>query len=285
MDYESIKNLKAEEFKRLTGVKKSTFQEMVKIVTDYVKTHKKVGRKNKLTIENQILLTLDYFREYRTYFHLGKEVGLSESNVCRTIQKIEKILVESKSLALPGKKVLKSADFFEEAEITVVIDVTETEIERPQRKQKKNYSGKKKKHTKKTQIVAEQNTSLIICTAYGEGSEHDFTLFKKSKLVIAEKILVCADKGYQGIHVFHENSQIPHKKKKDQSLTIQQKKENKELAKKRIMIEHINRKLKVFRILSSRYRNRKHNFGMRFNLIAGIYNYEVKHREQLRENL
>jgi hypothetical protein len=70
-----------------------------------------------------------------------------------------------------------------------------------------------------------------------------------------------------------------------QSLTIQQKKENKELAQKRIIIEHINRKLKVFRILSSRYRNRKHNFGMRLNLIAGIYNYEVKYRDQLRENL
>ena len=144
MEYESIKNLKAAEFKRLTGVEKSTFQEMVKIITDYVKTHKKVGRKNKLTIENQILLTLDYLREYRTYFHLGKEVGLSESNVCRTIQKIEKILVASKSLALPGKKVLKSSDFFEQAEITVVIDVMATEIERPQRKPKKLQWQKEK---------------------------------------------------------------------------------------------------------------------------------------------
>ncbi|MEY3867345.1 MAG: hypothetical protein RLZZ338_1236 [Cyanobacteriota bacterium] len=149
MDYESIKNLKAEEFKRLTGVENSTFQEMVKIVTDYVKTHKKVGRNNKLSIEDQILLTLDYFREYRTYFHLGKEVGLNESNVCRTIQKIEKILVESKSLALPGKKVLKSSDFFEQAEITIVIDVTETEIERPQRKQKKITVAKRKNILKK----------------------------------------------------------------------------------------------------------------------------------------
>jgi hypothetical protein len=133
--------------------------------------------------------------------------------------------------------------------------------------------------------VAEQNTSLIICTAYGEGSEHDFTLFKNSELVISETTLILADKGYQGIHLFHNNSLIPHKRQKDKSLTVQQKKENKELAKKRIMIEHINRKLKVFRILSSRYRNRKHNFGMRFNLIAGIYNYEVKYRDQLIERI
>jgi len=71
-------------------------------------------------------------------------VGLNESNVCRTIPKIEKILVESKSFALPGKKVLKSSDFFDKAEITIVIDVTETEIERPQRKQKKLQWQKEK---------------------------------------------------------------------------------------------------------------------------------------------
>ena len=126
---------------------------------------------------------------------------------------------------------------------------------------------------------------MIICTAYGEGSEHDFNIFKKSELVISERILVLADKGYQGIHLFHKNSQTPHKKKKNKPLTSQEKKENKELAKRRIIVEHINRKLKVFRILSSRYRNRKQKFGMRFNLIAGIYNYEVKYRLQLRKSI
>ena len=149
MDYESIKNLKLEDFKRLTGIDKNTFQEMVKIVKEHVKKHKKAGRKNKLSIENQILLTLDYFREYRTYFHLGKEVGLNESNVCRTIHKIEKILVESKSLSLPGKKVLNSSEFWEESEITIVVDVTETEIERPQKKQKKITAAKRKNILKK----------------------------------------------------------------------------------------------------------------------------------------
>jgi hypothetical protein len=72
--------------------------------------------------------------------------------------------------------------------------------------------------------VAEKNTSLIICTAYCEGYEHNFTLFKKSKLVISETTLFLAYKGYQGIHLFHKNSQIPHKKKKEQSLTVPQKK-------------------------------------------------------------
>lgn len=284
MDYEEIKNLSNKEFKRLTGVNLATFQKMVEIVENYVKTNKKTGRKNKLSIENQILLTLSYFREYRTYFHLGKEVGLNESNVCRTIQKIEKILISSGVFKLPGKKALKSQDITDDDE-EIVIDVTEIEIERPQKNQKESYSGKKKKHTKKAQIVVKKNSKIIICTAYAKGSVHDFTLFKNSELSIVEETVVLGDKGYQGINKIHENSKIPHKKPRGKTLDKEKKKENKELAKKRIIIEHINRTLKIFRILSGRYRNRRKRFGLRFNLIAGIYNYELKSQIQLTENI
>lgn len=130
-----------------------------------------------------------------------------------------------------------------------------------------------------------QNTGLIICTAYGEGSMHDFTLFKNSRLPLSKDILLLGDKGYQGINRYHKNSKIPQKKKKGTSLTAREKKENRELAKERIIIEHINRKLKTFKILSSRYRNKKRDFAMRFNLIAGIYNYELKYRDKLIEIL
>lgn len=84
-----------------------------------------------------------------------------------------------------------------------------------------------------------------------------------------------ADKGYQGLQKLHSLSRIPFKKKRNQSLNVEQKKFNRELATDRIIIEHIHRCLKIFRILSSRYRNRRRRFGLRFNLIAGIYNYEL----------
>ena len=84
-----------------------------------------------------------------------------------------------------------------------------------------------------------------------------------------------ADKGYQGIQKNHPNSRIPHKKKPNQQLTSEQKKFNRKLASERIVIENIHRSLKIFRILSSRYRNRRRRFGLRFNLIAGLYNYEL----------
>jgi hypothetical protein len=101
---------------------------------------------------------------------------------------------------------------------------------------------------------------------------HDFRIWKESQIYI--KIELIADKGYQGIKKIHENSRIPIKKTKGNSLTEEEKKFNQQLAKERIIVEHVNRKLKIFRILSSRYRNRRRRFGLRLNLIAGI-NYEL----------
>ena len=105
---------------------------------------------------------------------------------------------------------------------------------------------------------------------------HDFRIWKESQIDLGKKIELIADKGYQGIKKIHENSRIPIKKTKGNSLTKEEKKFNQQLAKERIIVEHVNRKLKIFRILSSRYRNRRRRFGLRLNLIAGIYNYELK---------
>jgi DDE superfamily endonuclease len=82
----------------------------------------------------------------------------------------------------------------------------------------------------------------------------------------------------------HQNSRIPHKKKRNQSLNLEQKQLNRQLAKERVIIENIHRSLKIFRILSSRYRNRRKRFGLRFNLIAGLYNYELSLRQNQQIN-
>lgn len=120
-----------------------------------------------------------------------------------------------------------------------------------------------------------QNTGEILCTAHGKGKEHDFRIFKNSKLRLREDIECLGDKGYQGIHKVHAKSWIPQKKPRGGELSREDKKINQELAKSRVVVEHINRKLKVFKILSDRYRNPRKRFGLRFNLIAGLYNYEL----------
>lgn len=137
------------------------------------------------------------------------------------------------------------------------------------------YSGKQKCHTLKSQVLANAKTREIICTAHGKGRVHDFKIWKNSQVVISQAIECLADKGYQGIHKIHHNSRIPYKKKPRQQLSLEQKKFNRQLASERVVVENIHRCLKKFRILSNRYRNRRRRFGLRFNLIAGIYNYEL----------
>ena len=133
MRYESAQKLTKSDFKRSQGVYPETFEAMVKVVKVERMLKKKTGRKDKLTIEDQVLITLAYWREQRTYFHLGQDWQLNESTVYRIIRRVEDILIDCGLFALPGKKVLMSA----ESEIeTIVVDVTEQEVERPQKNRK-----------------------------------------------------------------------------------------------------------------------------------------------------
>ena len=121
-------------------------------------------------------------------------------------------------------------------------------------------------------MIIDQKNGQIVCTAYGKGKEHDFKLYKRSKIRIGENIRCLADKGYQGIKKHHHFSQTPKKKPRKSKFSIV---ENKELAKERIIIENIFAHLKRFRILQGRYRNRRKRFALRFNLIASIYNLQL----------
>ena len=124
--------------------------------------------------------------------------------------------------------------------------------------------------------MANLNTEEILATNFGNGSEHDFQLFKRSRCSLARQTCVLADAGYQGLTGLHSNSQTPAKKSKLHPLSQAQKANNQALSCQRILVENIIRRLKIFRILSERYRNRRKRFGLRFNLIAAICNIELK---------
>lgn len=119
----------------------------------------------------------------------------------------------------------------------------------------------------------------VICTAHGRGREHDFKLFKRSQVSFDQRTECLGDRGYQGLQKLHPNSQTPKKRRPRQKLCKADRRANRELASRRIVCEHVIGKLKVFRILMERYRNRRRRFGLRVNLIAAIYNFELK--EQL----
>ena len=115
----------------------------------------------------------------------------------------------------------------------------------------------------------------ILKTNFTNGKKHDFRMFKESRFVLKENVKILADTGYQGIQKVHQNSQIPCKKKRGIGLSKTEKRYNHRLSSKRIFVEHVIGKLKRFKVISERYRNRRRRFGLRFNLIAGIYNYEI----------
>ena len=129
--YEQLISLTEEQFRRLTGIKRKTFEKMVEILCNaHAQKKHRGGRPNKLAVEDMLLMTLEYLREYRTYFHIGQSYGLSESNAYQTIKWIEDTLIKEGTFSLPGRKSLLKSDMDYEV---ILIDATETPIERPKK--------------------------------------------------------------------------------------------------------------------------------------------------------
>jgi hypothetical protein len=142
MRYETVQKLSDEDFKRSTGVSRGMFEKMLKVVKAGLRDF---GRKPKLSREDQLLMTLMYWREYRTEFHIGVSYEVSEATVCRTIQKIENVLMKSGEFRLPGRKSLQPRDPLIEV---VLIDATEQPIERP-KKSNEGITAAKRSATRK----------------------------------------------------------------------------------------------------------------------------------------
>ena len=153
IDYQDLSD---EQLKRRLGVYKQTCRKMVESVKSVEADSNSASKREpnpKLSIEEQVLVKLEYWREYRTYFHIGISGQLSESTIGRIVNKTEKMLLQSGNFRLKRKKALLN-----QAEIPVitVMDVTETPIESPQKKQKDFFGGKRGYHSLKSQLVADK---------------------------------------------------------------------------------------------------------------------------------
>jgi len=137
MRYEEIKEWKETDFKRLTGVKHETFDQMLMVLERELP---RFGRPPKMSRADQLLMTLMYWREYRTQFHIAGSYDISEATVCRTINKIEDALVRSGEFRLPGKKVLQPSDTIIEV---ILVDVSEQPIERPKKSKNDTTAAKR----------------------------------------------------------------------------------------------------------------------------------------------
>lgn len=268
MKYEELKGLNDTKFKRLVGVKREIFEFQVAVLKDALKKkHKHGGRLPKLTIEDILLLMYGYLRDYTTFVKLGMYFNLDESNAYRWIIWSESILNSYMTEDFDLTKLDINKEY--------IVDVTECSVERPKLMeiQREYYSGKKKKHTIKIQLIIEENTKKIVYVAFDKGSVHDFNLFKNSTKDINKDIHMLGDSGYQGLDNIMPNSLTPKKKSKNKPLTAEDKDLNHLISKIRISIEHVNSQLKIFRILSERYRNRKDTFSSRVLFLCSLYNF------------
>ena len=276
--YDNYKNLDDKKFKEAVGIPKILFDMLVPILASKVKiVHKKGGRTPKLCIEDLLLMTLKYYRDYPTFSSISLSFGIDKSNAFRWINKIENMLndifenlinieIKCSDLSKKGKEITISEK---------IVDVTECSIQRPknQETQREYYSGKKKKHTIKIQIIIDEITKQIISVDFDKGSVHDFKLFKNTTEELDKTISFLADNGYLGIQNIFEKSLTPKKKSKYNPLSDEDKEFNKLISNIRIAVEHVNCQLKIFRILAERYRSRIETFNLRAILICCFYNF------------
>ena len=277
--YTTIKK-RATLFRSLTGLTLDKYTELLKKIEPlyeqaeskrlYKEQRKRKqggGRQKQLDLSNQLLMLLMYYRLYVSQEFLGLIFSLHNCNVSRQIKYLEPML--AKVFRIPVRKIkLEEENITEEELLNIFIDATEQQIRRPKRKQKEYYSGKKKKHTIKHQLVVNRKGKILSVSNSSPGSKHDKKLHDETKLIHGKNVKPISDLGYFGA----TGITMPIKKPKLKELTIEDKKFNKKLSKQRIIVEHTIGKMKIFQILSQRYRNDLTNHSLVFKNVAGLHN-------------
>ncbi len=266
---EKIDKLSYKKFIRLFCIDRMTFNQIQQTIDrKCILIHaNKRGRKKKYSAREITIIFLLYIRQYKPMEDYAFEWNVSKSVICEYIHFALDALLESKNFTLFGKKSITTDD--SEGRL---LDVTEIRILRPKYEQRKKYSGKKKYHTMKIQIIKGQTTGFIYEIQVGAGAEHDFHLFKRTFEGSPDNVTYTADLGYLGINKIHSNSKIPKKKSKKSPLSEEDIKYNKELGADRIFIEHTNGWIKRFKILGLTFRNKLNYFAKFAVLICSFYN-------------
>jgi hypothetical protein len=242
------------------------------------------GRPFKLDLKDRFLMLLAYYRLYITYTLSGFLFDLDQSTVCRDIQKIESLVRQC--LPIPQKiynitKRLKTPEEVEKffSGFLAFIDSTEQQIPRPVDKRRRDsyYSGKKKTHTIKNQLMVNNHGYIIHKTGYKKGRKHDYNVYKDNHLLVPREVVNVFDLGYLGIEEDFpgQMSSIPNRKERNLDLSPEERYYNKDHSKKRIVIEHTICRLKKYRILSDVFRNKLRKHNKVSDIVSGLINYRI----------
>ena len=245
------------------------------------------GSKGRLrTIQLKLLFILMYFKCYPTMDLMGLFFDLNRSNVKHNVDNLTPVLEKAldKLLSLPKRKISTLKEFLEiipEAK-DLFIDGTERPIQRAkdQKKQKENYSGKKKAHTKKNIVISDEKNRIGYLCPTKPGKEHDYSLFKGEfdPKTIPKDISLWMDKGFYGIKNDYPEATVvmPKKKPRGKELTDYEKEQNKVISGIRILSEHAIGGIKRLRIVTDKFRNKNDEFNDKvMNLACGLWNYQL----------
>ena len=251
------------------------------------------GHPFKLNLRDRLLMLLMYHRIYTTSTLLGYLFNLGQTNVLKNIRILEPLVKEI--LPLPEKinKRVRRLGTLDEVEalfpgFKAFLDATEQEIPRPKDKTKRrtHYSGKKKRHTVKTQITVNADGLIVHKTPHARGSRHDYSLYKWRHPRLPDEVCLGLDLGYDGVQNDYPESsvRVPYKRRnpgrgrrgvKAKELTSEQKEFNKKLSGERVVVEHTISRMKKFRIMAHEFRNRLRHYDTMTDIVCGLVNLRI----------
>lgn len=273
-------------FRRLTGITPEKFDEIFVQLEPIYKDwnvkrlngrdrKRKIGAGNPfaLCLEDRLLMLLIYYRTYVPHVFLGFMFRLDDSQVCRNINFLQPLL--AKIFKIPERKIELSEDEIAE----LFFDGTEQPINRPKRKQEKWYCGKKKRHTIKHQIVVvrkrkrpgrkkqKRRQRIASVSKSFVGKTHDKKMYEESRTVSPPGVPRKGDTGFVGTIL-----EIPYKKPQGKELTEKQKRSNLKFSSVRVCVEHGIGKMKIWRAVAEKFRNRRSKHTVMMKNVAGLHN-------------
>ena len=228
------------------------------------------GRKPKLNVADRLFVTLIYYRVYVSQAFLGGLFDVDAGTVCRLVAAVG--LALTGIFRIPERKVRIGEDELAAA----FVDATEQPTNRPSKKQRRHYSGKKKRHTIKHQVVVvrkkkggpgKQKVRVAAVGKAAPGKRHDKKMYDDSALELPDGVPGTGDSGYQGTDL-----EVPHKRPRGGTLTGEQRASNRRLSKRRIVVEHGIGKMKIWRIVADRFRNPRRKHTVIMKNVAGLHN-------------
>ena len=251
------------------------------------------GHPFKLSLTDRLLMLLVYYHLYVSSTLAAYLFDLSQTNVLKNIRKLEPLVSEVLPLPKKHHKKVRRLQTLDEVEAVfpgfkAFLDATEQEIPRPKskRKRKTHYSGKKKRHTVKTQITVNKDGLIVHKAGHVRGSRHDYSLFKWRHPCLPDDVCLGLDRGYDGIQNDYPTlrSEVPFKRRspgrgkrgvKAKKLPPEQKSFNQRLSKERVVVEHTFSRVKKFRIWAEEFRNRLKHYDIMTDIVCGIINFRI----------